>query len=254
MSATTPADTPSQSSQASSSGVHNGSNRSQSSSSATNYCQNYFDINDILANSQRVVSTFVTRVPAVGPVLDPTGDTADVEVGSKLELPLWLARELHSEGLVDITVPKGFNRTYREILEADANCVDLHKLCPNYYRVGHHLSRMGLHESEDIAASLVETFHQRYHRIVNYSQSATSDTVHQIQQFVGQLDNEEKPLFAAGKQALDQMKEWDNRAIEKVTANEVVVNLRKRKHIINSDIITPNGSQSSGATASSAAN
>jgi len=198
-----------------------------------------------MANSQRVVTTFLQRVPGVGPVLDPNTDLPDVEVGAKLELPLWLARELHSESLVDVQAPKGFNRTYREILEADANCVDLHKLCPNYYRLGGHLARMALDESQDIATSLVDTFHQRYHRLVNYSVSSAGDTVGECQAFIAQLDNDERRMFRAGKEAADQMKEWDNRSIEKVTANEVVVNLRKRKHILNSDISAANtGSQS----------
>ncbi|CAG2181498.1 unnamed protein product, partial [Oppiella nova] len=167
------------SSQSSSSGATTGADQSsrpsKTSSTSTNYCANYLDIDDIMANSQRVVTTFLQRVPGVGPVLDPNTDLPDVKVGAKLELPLWLARELHSESLVDVQAPKGFNRTYREILEADANCVDLHKLCPNYYRLGGHLARMALDESQDIATSLVDTFHQRYHRLVNYSVSSAGD-------------------------------------------------------------------------------
>ncbi|XP_054155846.1 DNA replication complex GINS protein PSF3-like [Oppia nitens] len=208
------------------------------------YCDDYFDIDDIVANSQRVLCTFQKTIGGIGPLVDPNSDQSDIDAGTKLELPLWLARELYTEGLIDITVPKGYNRTYREIFEADANCVDLHKLCPQYYRFGQHLARLNLDESEDIAASLVDTYHQRYHRLVNYSLSASgsssaaagAETLANVElhNFCQQLDNDERQQFDCGKQAMDQMKEWHNRSLEKITANEVVVNLRKRKHIVSS--------------------
>ena len=219
-----------------------------SSGQSGNYCNNYFDVNDILANSRRLVSTATVAIKGLGPELDPSGDSQDIEIGTKMEVPLWLARELHSEGLIDVSLPKGFNRTFREIFEADANCVDLHKLGPNYYKFGQHLADMNLDESEDIANSLVETFHQRYHRLVNYSLSSTNDKMNDMQTFIQQLDNEEKKLFASGKHSLDQIKDWENRSIEKVVANDVVLHLRKKKRLITEDIQisgqTPNSSQS----------
>jgi len=208
---------------------------SSSTTTTTNYCDKYFDVKDILSLSQRVSTTFLQTMPNLG-FLDPSADCEDIVKGTKLELPLWLAKDLHSESFIDINVPKGYNETYREILEADANCVNLHKLGPNYYRFGQHLSHMSIDESEDIAKSLVETFHQRYHRLVNYSLSATNDTISEILNFSSQLDNQEMDLFSVGKQSLDQMKNWENRSIEKVTANDLVVNLRKRKRIVMEDI------------------
>jgi GINS complex subunit 3 len=173
-------------------------------------------------------------MPKLG-FLDPSADCEDITKDTKLELPFWLAKDLYSEGLVDILVPKGYNQTFREILEADANCVNLHKLGPNYYRFGQHLSHMSIDESEDIAKSLVETFHQRYHRLVNYALNATNDTINEVLSFNSQLDNEEKDLFNIGKQSSDQMKNWENRSIEKVTANDLVISLRKRKRIAMED-------------------
>ncbi len=200
----------------------------------TNYCDNYFEITDILSLSQKVSTIFLQSMPKLG-FLDPSADCEDITKDTKLELPFWLAKDLYSEGLVDILVPKGYNQTFREILEADANCVNLHKLGPNYYRFGQHLSHMSIDESEDIAKSLVETFHQRYHRLVNYALNATNDTINEVLSFNSQLDNEEKDLFNIGKQSSDQMKNWENRSIEKVTANDLVISLRKRKRIAMED-------------------
>ena len=131
-----------------------------------------------------------------------------------------------------MVVPRGYNETYREILEADANVVDLHKLGPNYYQFGEHLSQMGLDDSEDIAKSLVGTFHQRFHKLVNYSLSATQDTINEVINFTNQLDNREKKLFQIGRKSVEQIKNWEDRSIEKVTANEMVVNMKKRKRAI----------------------
>ena len=234
-------------SEASASGSVTASGVDSSSEESKNYCDDYFNINDIMANSRRLVSTALVPLKGLGLELDPRGESEDIEVGTKLEIPLWLARDMHSGRLIDVTLPKGFNRTYREIFEADANCVDLHKLGPDFYRFGQHLAHMNLDESEDIASSLVETFHQRYHRLVNYSLSSTNDKISDIQSFIQQLDNEEKQLFISGKSSLDQMKDWENRTIEKVVANDVVLHLRKKKRLVVNDIKssgqTPTSSQ-----------
>jgi len=43
------------------------------------------------------------------------------------------------------------------------------------------------------------------------------------------LDNSEIELFEIGKQAADEFKKWKNRSLEKLTANEMVTKLKKRK-------------------------
>ncbi|PQQ11807.1 DNA replication complex GINS protein PSF3 [Prunus yedoensis var. nudiflora] len=53
----------------------------------------YYDIDDILVEEQRVPVVFQ---PAVnGFDIDPSAETHCVETGSKVELPYWLAHELH---------------------------------------------------------------------------------------------------------------------------------------------------------------
>ena len=43
------------------------------------------------------------------------------------------------------------------------------------------------------------------------------------------LDNSEIELFEIGKQTSDEFKKWENRSLEKLTANEMVTKLKKRK-------------------------
>ncbi|XP_074338579.1 DNA replication complex GINS protein PSF3-like isoform X2 [Apium graveolens] len=69
----------------------------------------YFDIDDILAEDELVPAIFREATNGVG-LFDSTDDTNKVEPGSKLELPFWLARELHLRQAVTVNVPPCFNK------------------------------------------------------------------------------------------------------------------------------------------------
>lgn len=62
---------------------------------------------------------------------------------TQLELPLWLVLELTKgrQPVVKAELPKIFRETYREILKADANAVDLHKFSLNFYEFGSYVKR-----------------------------------------------------------------------------------------------------------------
>ena len=78
--------------------------------------------------------------------------------GTKVEMPFWMARALCSSKrhIVAVDTPKNYKDSYREILTADANVVDLHKLGPYYYCFGTHLLKFEQPDSADIAKSLVK--------------------------------------------------------------------------------------------------
>ena len=90
--------------------------------------------------------------------LDPSSDQKDLPPGSKQELPYWLARALCSRKrcIVSVDIPKPYREGYREILQADANVVDLHKLGPYYYEFGSKLLNFETNDATDIAKSLVQ--------------------------------------------------------------------------------------------------
>lgn len=256
-----------------------------SSTSAVFYCENYFDIDDILSQSNRVAVCFNKTIPKLG-FLDPGAEDDTMVKGTKLgncfvliccvnftnarnffftELPLWIVKELSADQVVSVTIPKGFNHTYREILEADANCVNLNKLGPNFYRFGQHLATMNLPESEDVAKSLIDTYTQRFHRLINFalsgsnvggphdltsssslktSKSAASNTkkatsagddintLPEMLSYTNSLDNWEKDLLKVGQSTASQLKRWQNRDLARVKANEMVTNLHKRKRLV----------------------
>ncbi|KPM10814.1 DNA replication complex GINS protein PSF3-like protein [Sarcoptes scabiei] len=187
-----------------------------------------------------------------------------------LELPIWLVKELNGDNAVKVNLPKGYNQLYSEILQADADCVNLHKLGPNFYLTGKHLTGMNLPESEDIARIMLDTFAQRFHRIVNFALSGTSsstsktsnsiskinsmiksntfnkllkegrggstsikdETINDLNEFVARLDEWELELLDTGRKIVTEIRRWENRDSTKIRPNEMVVNLKKRKVLL----------------------
>ncbi|KAF5822639.1 putative GINS complex, subunit Psf3, GINS subunit, domain A, GINS complex, subunit Psf3 superfamily [Helianthus annuus] len=58
-----------------------------------------------------------------------------IEPRSKVELPFWLASELHLRQAASVTVPPCFNKKTREEIGADGAHVDLTR-CSYFYQLG----------------------------------------------------------------------------------------------------------------------
>lgn len=202
-----------------------------SAGDAAKFPTDFLSCEDISAQSQKVTCCFLRQVNGIG-FIDPSSESPDVPANTKLELPLWLAKVLYARKLIDIEVPKGYNETYREILDADAAVVDLHKLGPDYYKFGQHLLTLGVKDGADMAKSLVSAFHQRFHMILDYAMNCTMDTQMEMLKFQSQLDNSELRLLNSGRKAADSFKQWENRTGDKMLANEMVSTLSKKKKAV----------------------
>ena len=90
--------------------------------------------------------------------LNKTDDSDHIEVGVTMELPLWLAVTMNSRKrhVVSVELPKSYRENYREIIRADANVVDLHKLGPYYYNSGMKLLQLDHPDTEPLSKSLLE--------------------------------------------------------------------------------------------------
>lgn len=75
--------------------------------------------------------------------LDPSASEDDLKAGTNVEIPLWLAESLHSRRppLVAVDLPKIYKDSYREILNADACTVDMHKLSQYFYEFGCYIAK-----------------------------------------------------------------------------------------------------------------
>lgn len=189
--------------------------------------EDYFSIDDILACHQRVPCQFELPVYRLG-FLNPNSNDEHLQVGTKMEVPLWLARMLCSRRrqIVNVGLPKAYREAQRDILSADANVVDLYKLGPYYYSMGVKLLRFEHFERADLSKSLLETFLNRFRWIMDSSQNAfQSDTT----SLMSRLDEKERELFRTGQRAVQDMEKWERGESHKIMSSSVVQNRRKRK-------------------------
>ena len=119
----------------------------------------YFDIDDIIAGDLKVPCKFELPVYRLG-FLNKASDKEHIEVGVSMELPVWLASVLNSRRrhIVSVELPKTYKESYREIVKADANVVDLYKLGPYYYTAGMKLLQLDHPETEQLSSSLLEVY------------------------------------------------------------------------------------------------
>ncbi|KAG7163514.1 DNA replication complex GINS protein PSF3-like [Homarus americanus] len=90
------------------------------------YFPSYFSINDILATNERVPCKFERTAYGIG-FLDPSSGNKDLESGTKLELPCWLARALYSRRrIVSCHLPKIFKEKYRAHIVTTSPMVEQH--------------------------------------------------------------------------------------------------------------------------------
>ncbi|KAL8589319.1 hypothetical protein ACOMHN_052322 [Nucella lapillus] len=197
------------------------------SQTTTNDCEDYFNLDDILATNERLPCKVEMPIHRLG-YLDNTTDDSTLQPGTKLELPFWLARALCSRRrhIVTVEFPRPYRLSYREVFKADPNVVDLHKLGPFFYLFGSYLLTFQHTDSADVANSLLKTFQGRFRRIMDSSQNALHrDT----SQWMEKLDESEKKIFQAGQQGLHDFEHWERRQTEKLKTSAMVMKHLKRK-------------------------
>nr|CAB3237858.1 probable ATP-dependent RNA helicase DHX35 [Phallusia mammillata] len=189
--------------------------------------ENYLSIDDILMSSEKIPSSFQVSVKGLG-FLDPSTHKKDIDVGTKMDLPLWLAGSLaHSRRkFITTDFTKPYKSTYREILKADASVVDLHKLGPHFYSFGQQLLTLEHGESILLAKTLVLAFSDRFRRIMDWSSNALGcDT----SQRMDGLDEVERTLYRIGQKSLQSFHQWEVGQSRKLETSEFVSRHRKRK-------------------------
>ncbi|CAA7392348.1 unnamed protein product [Spirodela intermedia] len=163
---------------------------------------NYYNIDDILMEEEPITSIFQVRANGVG-LLDPGSESNCVEAGAKVDLPLWLAHELHLRQAVAIGVPPCFSQRTRKEVQADAACVDLRSRCPYFYELGCKI--FPLVGDKSIGPFLLYTFTSRYKEILSKSHSAPVST---SPKYLPRLTQEETQLFKAAQWSIASFRKW----------------------------------------------
>lgn len=192
----------------------------------SSFTPNYFSIQDILASQERVPCVAATELADIG-FLDPGSDRSNLPAGTKLELPYWVVEGLRvgRQPLVNMQLPKTYKETYREILLADSNVVDLHKLGPHFYEFGRYLMKHSPVEGELIGTSISQTFKSRFLNMLDAAQNCR-DT--EVIKEMSKMDNLERELFKKAYKKRKETDGWMLRQVYQLNTSCIVNNVNKR--------------------------
>ncbi|KAF6077582.1 GINS complex subunit 3 [Phyllostomus discolor] len=194
--------------------------------------ENFLSLDDILMSHEKIPVRTEIPIPRLGAFFPERSGGADTDntipQGSKLELPLWLAKGLfdHKRRILSVELPKIYQEGWRTVFSADANVVDLHKMGPHFYGFGSQLLHFDSPENPDISQSLLQTFIGRFRRIMDSSQNAYNEDTSAL---VAKLDEMERGLFQTGQRGLNDFQCWEKGQASQITASSLVQNYRKRK-------------------------
>ncbi|NWX62729.1 PSF3 protein, partial [Promerops cafer] len=209
--------------------------------------ENFLSLDDILMSQEKLPGRAESALPRLAVLLGQgAGSAESVPEGSKLEIPLWLAKGLHDSKrrIISVDLPKIYKEAWRTVFSADANVVDLHKMGPYYYGFGSQLLNFENPENPEIAQTILQatvggsvlpvsdsvcslqTFIARFRRIMDSSQNAYNEDTSAL---VARLDELERALFQVGQKGLNDFQCWEKGQASQITASSLVQNYGKRK-------------------------
>ncbi|KAF7242759.1 DNA replication complex GINS protein PSF3 [Varanus komodoensis] len=195
--------------------------------------ESFLSLADILMSQERLPCRAESALPRLGAVLGKAAAAASAHddalpEGTKLEMPLWLAKGLYDNKrrILSVELPKVYKESWRTVFSADASVVDLHKMGPYYYRLGSQLLNFDSPENVDVAQTILQTFISRFRRIMDSSQNVFNEDTSAL---VAQLDELERALFQAGQKGLSDFQCWEMGQASQITVSSLVQNYKKRK-------------------------
>ena len=142
--------------------------------------RDYFDISDILCEEERVPVTFSTKAKHIGYLVEGSHGK-DVEQGTKVELPYWLAKPLAEKRYASFEMPHYYNLRFRNSILADAKHADLRNFCQVYYQLGVRLGpwlnvrNVDVYDKRNLADDIMNILTERFHSILEHSQNSQND-------------------------------------------------------------------------------
>uniref|UniRef100_A0A8C7P4Q3 DNA replication complex GINS protein PSF3 n=1 Tax=Oncorhynchus mykiss TaxID=8022 RepID=A0A8C7P4Q3_ONCMY len=138
--------------------------------------ENFLSLDDILLSHERLPSRTECTFPRLG-FLEKSSDSRDIQEGTKMEMPLFLAKGLYERKrrVVSVELPKVYKEGWRTVFNADPTVVDLHKMGPYYYGLGSQLLHFDSPENPEIAQAVLQTFIGRFRRTMDSSQNAYNE-------------------------------------------------------------------------------
>ncbi|ETS63575.1 dna replication complex gins protein psf3-like protein [Moesziomyces aphidis] len=101
---------------------------------------NYWNVDDFLADSQKLPCTFNVDVPNMGQI--QSNGERDVKALSRVELPFWLAELMALNNIVSISKPKAYSNRVKAALDANPTSVQLRHQNIHWYALGARLAQL----------------------------------------------------------------------------------------------------------------
>jgi len=95
----------------------------------------YLDVDSILCEEERIPCVFQVDGAGLG-FLDSSNDNPNLPAGSRVELPLWMAKTLTQKMMTTMELPKYFERRMRDNIAAGASNINLREFSSYYFEVG----------------------------------------------------------------------------------------------------------------------
>ncbi|SNX81644.1 related to PSF3 - subunit of the GINS complex [Melanopsichium pennsylvanicum] len=99
----------------------------------------YWNVDDFLADSQKLPCTFNIDVPNMGQI--HSTEERDIKALSRVELPFWLAELMALNNIVSINKPKSFSNRVKAALDASPTSVQLRNQNIHWYALGARLAQ-----------------------------------------------------------------------------------------------------------------
>ncbi|KAK1330459.1 hypothetical protein QTO34_010648 [Cnephaeus nilssonii] len=202
-------------------------------SGALGHEENFLSLDDILMSHEKLPVRTEIPIPRLGAFFPERSGGAETDntipQGSKLELPLWLAKGLfdNKRRILSVDLPKIYREGWRTVFSADANVVDLHKMGPTSTGLAPSsciLTAQRMQTSPSLSSR--QTFIGRFRRIMDSSQNAYNEDTSAL---VARLDEMERGLFQMGQRGLNDFQCWEKGQASQITASNLVQNYKKRK-------------------------
>ncbi|KIM68703.1 hypothetical protein SCLCIDRAFT_13481 [Scleroderma citrinum Foug A] len=178
----------------------------------------YFAIDAILAENQKIQCTFKVDVPDMGHL--GGGADRDIKALTKVPIPMWLAYIMLFSDWADFNIPAPFGSRVRNALKAEPRSVRLSALVGAgglWYGFGKMIMDILNDEQGDgMSKILTETFRGRLTEVIDQAQhfaalgpsgggNSVEDTA---QSFREGLDGTERELFALAQDSAKRTKRW----------------------------------------------
>ncbi|KAF8303267.1 GINS complex Psf3 component [Clavulina sp. PMI_390] len=177
----------------------------------------YWSIEGIYAQSQKIDCTFLTDVPNLGHL--DGGDEPNIAAQTKMQLPFWLAGPLIINGHADPWVPQPFRLRVQKALNAEPKSVKLSQLVGtggSWYNFGSQCSDLWSIISPDepfsheLAEVLQKAFRSRMVELVDQAQNFGTGSGGDAagNEFREGLESTERELFLLVQKSAQQAKQW----------------------------------------------